>query len=173
METSATTHPTIDAAERARTAFDAINKREWNRAPEFWGPETVDHFLPVGVFQGTEAIRRYFEEMTAAVPDFKLDVQNIVADGATSVVQWRVTGTFDSAPFMGIEPTGKRIDMPGVDVIDWNDDGTIKHNTIYYDGAEFARQIGMLPPRDSSADRAMMTMFNGATKLRKRLRAGR
>src|SRR3954454_3923632 len=173
METSATTHPTVDAAERARTTFDALNQRQLERAPEFWGPESVDHFLPVGVFQGTEAIRRYFEEMFTAVPDGKLEVENIVAERATSVVQWRVTGTFDGAPFMGIEPTGKRIDMRGVDVMEWADDGTIKHNTIYYDGAEFARQIGMLPPRDSSADRAMLTIFNGATKLRKRLRAGR
>ena len=173
METSATTHPTVDAAERARVAFEDLGKRDLSRAPEYWGPETVDHFLPVGVFQGTDAIRGYFEQMFAAVSDFEMEVENIVAEGATSVVQWRARGTFDGAAFMGIEPTGKRIDMRGCDVIEWNDDGTIKHNTIYYDGAEFARQIGMLPPKDSAADRAVLTMFNGSTKLRKRLRAGR
>lgn len=170
METSATTHTPVDAAERARAAFDAINRREFDRAPEFWGPQTVDHFLPVGVFQGTEAIRGYFEDMTAAVPDFRLEIEDVIASGSHSVVQWRVKGTFDGAPFMGIQPTGRRIDMQGVDVIEWSEDGTIEHNTIYYDGAEFARQIGMLPPRDSAADRAMLTMFNGATKLKKRVR---
>jgi steroid delta-isomerase-like uncharacterized protein len=173
METSATTHPTVDAEARARATFEDLKNHDLSRANEFWGPESVDHFLPVGVFQGTDAIRGYFEEMFAAVPDFEIEVENIVAEGATSVVQWRTRGTFDGAPFMGIEPTGKRVDLRGCDVIEWNDDGTIKHNTIYYDGAEFARQIGMLPPRDSMADRAMMSMFNGATKLRKRLRAGR
>ena len=171
METSATTHPTVDPAERSRAAFDDLKNHDLSKATEYWGPETIDHFLPVGVFQGTEAIRGYFEDMFAAVPDFEIDVENIVAEGATSLVQWRVTGTFDGAPFQGIEPTGKRIDMRGCDVIEWNDDGTIKHNTIYYDGAEFARQIGLLPPRDSAADRGMLALFNGATKLRKRLRA--
>ena len=62
-------HPDI----RVRRIYDDLKRHDLSRAPEYWGPETVDHFLPVGVFQGTEAIRRYFEEMFAAVPDFDSD----------------------------------------------------------------------------------------------------
>ena len=170
METTASTHPAVDPAERARQTFADLDRHDLSRADEYWGPDTIDHFLPVGVYQGTEAIRRYFEELFAACPDFRIEVERIVAEGATSVVQWHATGTFNGAPFLGIEPTGRRTDMRGVDIIDWDDDGRIKHNTIYYDGAEFARQVGMLPPRDSMGDRALTTMFNGATKLRQRLR---
>jgi steroid delta-isomerase-like uncharacterized protein len=170
METTASTHQAVDAAERARQAFADLDRRDLSRANEYWGPDTIDHFLPVGTFQGTDAIRRYFEDMFAAVPDSRIEVERIVAQDNISVVQWRFTGTFDGAPFQGIEPTGRRVDMRGTDVIEWADDGTIKHNTIYYDGAEFARQIGMLPPRASMGDRALTTMFNSATKLRRSLR---
>jgi hypothetical protein len=75
-------------------------------------------------------------------------------------------GTFDGAPFQGIEPTGKAVDMRGVDVFDV-EDGLLIGCTGYYDGAEFARQAGMLPPRDSGAERAMTNAFNAVTKLRR------
>ena len=169
MESTAITHTTVDAAERARVSFDALGRRDLSKAEELWGPDSVDHFLPVGTYQGTEAIRGYFEELFAACPDFELEVERIVAEGNTSVVQWHCTGTFNGGSFLGIEPTGRRVDVRGADVMDWGEDGRLVHNTIYYDGAEFARQVGMLPRRDSGADRAVTAMFNGATKLRARL----
>jgi hypothetical protein len=106
------------------------------------------------------------------VPDWTLQIENVVDDGdRTAVVQWRATGTFDgSEPFIGIEPTGRRLDLRGVDVILVDADFKVATNTVYYDGVEFARQIGMLPPRDSAPERAMLAAFNGATKLRQRIR---
>ena len=40
-------------------------------------------------------------------------------------------------------------------------------NTAYYDGASFARQVGMLPPEGSGAERTMKSAFNAVTKVRK------
>ena len=45
---------------------------------------------------------------------------------------------------MGIEPTGKRVEMRGLDLLEV-EDGKIVSNTAFYDGIELARQIGMLP----------------------------
>ncbi|MDQ6914989.1 MAG: ester cyclase [Actinomycetota bacterium] len=166
METTATPSTTFDAGERAREAFEMLGRRDLSKADELWGPDSVDHFLPVGAYQGTEAIRGYFEGLFAAFPEFTLEVEDVVAQDNRAVVQWRGTGTFSGAPFLGIQPTGRRVEMRGVDVIEFDDQGRIAHNTIYYDGAEFARQVGMLPRRDSTGDRLLTTMFNGATKLR-------
>ena len=71
---------------------------------------------------------------------------------------------------MGIEPTGTRIDLPGVDVLRFDPEGRVTENVVYYDGAAFARQIGMLPRRDSAADRAMLHAFNATTKAKRRFR---
>jgi hypothetical protein len=46
--------------------------------------------------------------------------------------------------------------------------GFPKHNTIYYDGASFARQIGMLPAQGSRVDRSVIGAFNVSTRLRRR-----
>ena len=67
---------------------------------------------------------------------------------------------------MSIEPTGKPFEMRGLDLLEV-EEGLIVGNTAYYDGAEFARQAGMLPPQDSGAERAMKSAFNAVTKLRR------
>ena len=164
-----TTTPRVESPEQlARQAFEALDRHDLSRAQQFYGPDSVDHFLPVGEYRGGEAIIGYFRGLFAAVPDLRLDVERIVAAGDFTAVQWHARGTFTGAPFLGLEPTGRSIDMRGVDVIEWRD-GRVVHNTIYYDGAEFARQVGLLPPRDSAADRAITKAFNVATKARAKL----
>ena len=47
-------------------------------------------------------------------------------------------GTVSGGVFQGIEPTYKRADIRGADVMDVSD-GLVRHNTIYHDGVSFAR----------------------------------
>jgi hypothetical protein len=77
-------------------------------------------------------------------------------------------GHFTGAPFLGIDPTGKLIELRGLDLLEIEDGETVS-NTAYYDGAAFARQVGMLPPEGSGADRTMKSAFNAVTKVRKAL----
>lgn len=154
----------------ARAAFDAVAKHDADALAELTTPATVDDFVAVGEFRGSEAIRRFFSDTFAAFPDFTMTVDRIVAEAGTAVVQWHASGTFDGAPFQGIEPTGKPVELRGVDVMEIAD-GRIQRNTIYYDGAAFARQVGLLPRQGSGADRAMLSGFNAVTKLKRRVAA--
>jgi hypothetical protein len=97
-----------------------------------------------------------------------MTVDRVVADDTSAVVQWHAAGTFTGGPFQGITPTGRRADIRGVDVMEITD-GLIKH-TIYYDGATFARQIGLLPGLGSRADQALLAAFNAKTTLSQRAR---
>jgi hypothetical protein len=49
------------------------------------------------------------------------------------------------------------------------EDGRLRHNTIHYDGASFARDIGLLPAQGSAAERGMTALFNAATGVRRAL----
>jgi steroid delta-isomerase-like uncharacterized protein len=168
-----TTSTTQSLGERAREIFSAIfDNRDLSDPYRYWTDDSVDHFLAAGrSVRGAQALAQWFRDLFAAVPDWDLTIENAVDDGDRQVVvQWHATGTFTGAPFLGIEATGRPIDIRGVDVIRVDDDFKVVTNTVYYDGAEFARQIGMLPARDSTGDRAMLAAFNGATKLKARLR---
>jgi steroid delta-isomerase-like uncharacterized protein len=158
--------------EVARALFDSIPKRDLDIFSEYLHPDAVDEFIVLGEVRGRDRVRAFFAELYAAFPSFEMEVERVVADERTAVVQWRAAGKFTGGPFQGIEPTGRHVDIRGVDVMEV-EDGRLRHNTIYYDGASFARQIGMLPRRDSAADRGLMAAFNATTKLRSRIAARR
>jgi steroid delta-isomerase-like uncharacterized protein len=148
----------------ARGVFEAISGHNLDVLPELVPPDGVDDFVAVGEFHGPDAIRGFFAEMFAAFPDFSITVDRVVSGGSTAVVQWHASGTFTGGAFQGIHPTGRRVELRGVDVMDISD-GKIQRNTIYFDGAAMARQIGMLPQKDSPADRALLAAFNARTRL--------
>jgi steroid delta-isomerase-like uncharacterized protein len=154
-------------AEVARAIFDALGKKQLDDAMAYVAEDSVDDFVAIGRFEGKPAIRKFFEELLTAFPTFEVAVERIVGDDATAVVQWKASGDFTGGPFEGVEPTGKYVEIRGIDVMEIND-GTVRHNTIYYDGAAFARQVGILPRAGSTMDRAMLSAFNAATRLRKR-----
>jgi len=112
-----TVSKTKSAKELAQESFDALKRKDIAYAERFWGPESVDHFLAAGEHRGKDAIAAYFRELFAAFPDFSLEVERIVGEGDVAVVQWRAQGTFTGGRFMGIEPTGRPVEMRGVDVM--------------------------------------------------------
>lgn len=158
-------------AEVAAAVFDAVARRDAEGIIRFTDPGIVDDFVVLGEFKGQAAVRGFFEEMFAAFPDLEITVDRIVGDGASAAVQWHAEATFSGTAFQGIKATGRRVAVRGVDVMEIAD-GLMQHNTIYYDGAGFARQVGLLPAQGSRADRALLAMANGATSLKRRLRRG-
>ncbi len=67
-----------------------------------------------------------------------------MASETQAAVEWRTVGTFTGSPFEGVEATGGRLELRGLDLLEIEDDRILK-NTAYYDGAAFMRQLGMLP----------------------------
>lgn len=157
-------------AEVAESYFRAMAARDADAMAAHWHAEGVDHIVPVGVFRGPDEVRAFFGEVFAAVPDAETVVERVTADERGAVVQWRFSGTFSGAAFQGIEPTGRRTELRGADCLEI-EDGKIVRDTAYYDGMAFARGVGMLPGRDSGAEKAMFAAFNAVTKARERLSA--
>ena len=156
----------------ARDYFQGLIDRDLEAMAAFWDEQTVEDIVPVGILRGPDELRQFFGELFTAMPDLETTIDRIVADATTAVVQWRQSGTFRGGPFMGIEPTGKHVEVRGCDVIQI-EDGKLRRNTAFFDGAAFARAVGMLPPRESGAERAMYSAFNAMTKVRSRVQQRR
>lgn len=167
--TTPAAEPAKTPATVAREAFDAVTARDPDAIVRLGAPDARDDVVAVGELRGRDEIRRFFGEVFAAFPDFAMTVDRIVSDERTAVVQWHATGTFTGAPFLGALATGRPVTLKGVDVMEI-DAGLIRRNTIYYDGATMARQVGLLPSRDSKADRALLAAFNLRTRAARLLR---
>ena len=158
-----------DTAEVAASYFAAATARDAEGMASHWSEDGVDDLVPVGVLRGPGEVRSFFTELFTALPDLEFVVERTTAAGSVAAVQWRASGTFTGGPFQGIDPTGRRVELRGCDCVEV-EDGKVVRNTAYYDGMAFARAVGMMPPQDSPAERAMKTAFNGLTRLRGALR---
>src|ERR671922_965545 len=154
--------------QHARSAFDALARRDANGMGEHYREDCVVDIVPIGGFRGRQAVVDFFREAFAAVPDLETTVTRVIAGETQAAVEWRMSGNFTGGPFQGIDPTGKHVELRGFDLMEIEDGETVTH-TAYYDGASFARQVGMLPPEGSGAERMMKSAFNAVTKVRKAL----
>jgi steroid delta-isomerase-like uncharacterized protein len=150
--------------------FAALNRHDLGAAAEHLDPDVVEEITGVGILRGRDEVRTFFDGLMKAAPDMEVLIDRTVSEGDTTVVQWRMNGTFTGGPlFNGVQATGGRLQLRGCDVIEVRD-GRIVRNTAFQDGIELARALGMMPPQDSPAERAMIAAFNGATKLRTAVR---
>ena len=154
------------AEETALAAFNAFIAHDVEALLANWHPEGIQDWVALGIFRGHDEMRELFAGVFAAMPNAEMTIEHHLADERRCVIQWRQRGVNDGAPFMGIEPTGREIELRGVDVMEV-EDGLVVRNTVYYDGAAFARGLGMLPPQDSAAEKLMIGTFNGVTRLRR------
>jgi steroid delta-isomerase-like uncharacterized protein len=150
----------------ARSYFEALANRDTDAMAGHWRADGVADLVPLGPLRGTMEIVAFFRELFAAVPDLETTVTRVVAGESQAAVEWRMTGHFTGGAFQGVDPTGRHVDIRGLDLVQI-EDGEIVGITAYYDGMTFARQIGLMPPENSSAENAMKSAFNAATKVRR------
>ena len=153
------------AEETVRAYFDAVIARDPEAMASYWSEEGIEEIVPVGIFRGPAEVREYFTELFGAVPDLEMTVERVLAQEANVLVQWRASGTFTGTALMGIEATGRRIELRGLDWLEVEGE-LITRNTAFADGAALARGMGMLPPQGSAAEKAMFGAFNALTKAR-------
>jgi steroid delta-isomerase-like uncharacterized protein len=166
IETADAPSGQASAEQVVRAAFEALGRRDADAMHGYYSPDVVEDVVPIGVFRGPDEVVDFFKQVLAAIPDLETSVSRLVPGEREVAVEWRMTGTFSGAPFRGIDPTGRRIELRGLDLFEV-EDGLIVGNTGYYDGAEFARQVGLMPALDSGAERALKGAFNAVTKVRK------
>ena len=156
--------------EVARSYFGAMAARDADAMAAHWHPDGVHDVVPLRPLRGPEEVRSFFVELFAAMPGAETVVERVTADERVAAVEWRLSGAFSGEAFQGIDPTGRRVELRGVDCLEI-EQGKIVQGTVYYDAMAFARGIGMLPDRDSAAEKAMFAAFNAVTKVRERLAA--
>jgi steroid delta-isomerase-like uncharacterized protein len=149
----------------ARAYFDAVAARDVDAMAQCWAPGGIDHLAPLNRdLRAPDELRAFFTQTFAAMPDMRFEVLDLVAARNQAAVRWRATGTFCGGPFEGIEPTGDRIVLEGIDMLTV-EDGRIQHNDAYYDSGQFARAVGLMPPADSKMEQRMAGAFNARTRL--------
>jgi glyoxylase-like metal-dependent hydrolase (beta-lactamase superfamily II)/predicted ester cyclase len=175
MQQAAATRKRISGSKAeavARRYFGAIDARDLDQAVSLWAEGGREYVRGQVDVLAPEGVRGFIGELIGALPDLGMQVVSTTTEGERCGVQWRLTGTFAGpGNFGGIAPTGLPVELEGFDLLTVRG-GLIQSNDAFTDSMSFARQIGMMPPQDSGAEKRMMQAFNAKTRLSARLGAG-
>jgi len=129
--------------------------------------DVVERIVPIGIYDGRQAVLAYHEQMFAAAPDFRVEVTHGAAVGDAVLAAWELSATFTGAPFEALRPNGRRVRLDGASTQVVRE-GRVASAEVIFDGASYARQVGMLPIRGSAADRAILAALNLRSRLQTR-----
>ncbi len=156
----------------ARRYFGAIDEKDLEGAVALWAPGGHDNVHGRVDALAPEGVREFLGELMAAMPDLSMQVVSTTTEGDRCGVHWRLKGTFAGPGSVGpIAPTDSPIELEGFDLLTVQD-GLIQHNEAFTDSMTFARQLGMMPPQDSTAEARMTSAFNAKTRLARAIGPG-
>jgi steroid delta-isomerase-like uncharacterized protein len=105
---------------------------------------TLDDPALPETLHGHDGVRRFAEATFRAFPDFRIEgieAPYLAPDGPRAVARWRMTGTMEGPwEFMGLPATGRRMDIRGVDIWEFEDERLHRYELVY-DGLELAQQL--------------------------------
>ncbi|HEX8741927.1 MAG TPA: nuclear transport factor 2 family protein [Thermoleophilaceae bacterium] len=120
---------------------------------------------------GRDGVRRFATETFRMVPDFVVsptDDPYVSPTAARVLLPYVMRGTM-SGPwvFLDMAPTGRSFEIEGVDRWEMRD-GLIAHYSTYFDSLSLSRQLGVLPPEGSRADRAITRLQHVQARFQRR-----
>jgi steroid delta-isomerase-like uncharacterized protein len=83
-------------------------------------------------------------EIRTAMPDFKVTLEDIIAEGDKVVTRWTSQGTHEGI-YVGIPPTGKKASWTGVTIARCESSGKVAETWWSYDMLGALQQLGVVP----------------------------
>ncbi len=131
-------------ATQDRFGAEVVNKGDIDALDELVAADFVDHDPAPDQGPGLAGFKDFWTTFRAAFPDLSVAVDHLVADNENIALAYRATGTQDG-PFMGIKPTGKAIDVRGMQIARFSD-GRMVERWGSSDQLAILQQIGAVPP---------------------------
>ena len=101
-------------------------RHDLDRLSDFISPEFVNHTVQPPFAPTFEGAKQLHEMLIAAFPDMRFVIRDMVAEGDKVVTYKTLQGTHQG-DFMGIPPTGKRIECDVIDIMRIADGKCLEH----------------------------------------------
>jgi predicted ester cyclase len=142
--------PDPEAARVARNTeiihrfYRALNNKQRDVFSEIVHSNFVHHGGASGDFVGPKALADSLEPLYAAMPDWHISEEYIVAQGDRVAVRGTISGTHLGS-FMGAAPTGKKVSWTALFIYRLDDEGKIIERWQDLDGITMLQQLGVIP----------------------------
>jgi len=132
-------------ADVAKEQVIAYNEKDWDRARAALAPEVI--YDEVGThrrIKGVDDVLTAWKGWATAIPDSRATFQSEFVSGNTAVLEITWKGTHEGPLNTGdreIPPTGKKIELRAVQVVDVDND-RVRSVRQYFDLGTLLKQIG-------------------------------
>jgi steroid delta-isomerase-like uncharacterized protein len=135
---------TTNLATYAETINEAWNSHDIEQVLSFYSPEYIgDDVGQASLLRGHEGLRAMLETYWQAFPDLQFRVTDRLIQDSRLVVAWVAEGTHQGT-IMNIPPTGHKVEVRGVSIIDV-ENGLVVRGQYIWDLAGMLRHMGLLP----------------------------
>jgi steroid delta-isomerase-like uncharacterized protein len=125
---------------------DAWNAHDLDAIMAMHAPDMVFENHTAGESAQGEAVREHIGAIFDTWPDIRFEGRRTYCREGLVVQEWTATATHTNTMRRGdlvAEPTGKRVEWNGLDVIPF-EDGLVKRKDVYSDSVSILRQVGLL-----------------------------
>lgn len=124
--------------------YEAVNRQHREAVYELVHSKFVNHGGAAGNIEGPKALVDSLEPFYAAMPDWHVSEDIVVAEGDRVASLGTITGTHLS-PFMGAAPSGNKVSWKGIIIYRLDDDGKIVERWQGFDSLGMLTQLGVIP----------------------------
>src|SRR5512146_1092329 len=137
--------------ETLRAAYDSWNKRDFDGVVQNMA-DNVSYTDQANnrIITSRQGFRDYVESWAKAMTDGRISNYEFIDAGDTVVAQFTGTGTNDG-PFMGLQPTGKRLTFSFCEICRFDKHGRVISGGAYYDVYSILTQLGHVRPLAQAA----------------------
>jgi steroid delta-isomerase-like uncharacterized protein len=134
-----------EATVARRFIEQVLDTGDWSSAAELLTDDVVMHHpsAPEPI-RGREAVQAFLGVFRTGMPDLRLRVEDVTADGDRVAARWSAHGTHTGEMF-GIPPTGNEIDIHGISFFRFAD-GRIAEDWVEENTLGVLQQLGVIPP---------------------------
>ena len=125
---------------------EAWNDHDLDAIMSMHAPDMVFENHTAGESAQGEAVREHIGSIFKTWPDIHFETRRLYARDGVVTQEWTATATHSNSMRRGdlvAEPTSKKIEWRGVDVIPF-EDGLITRKDVYSDSVSILRQLGLL-----------------------------
>ena len=136
-------------SEQNKTAVRRLFNELWNQgnlqvADELIAPTYTHHDSSSPDFgKGPESEKKRVNLYRTAFQDFRLNIEDLYAEGETVVARWSCRGVH-KGELNGIAPTGKQFAITGITIARFSN-GKIVEGFVNWDALGMMRQLGVVP----------------------------
>lgn len=112
-----TSESVLSKKQLLRRWFDRVwNQRDEKTIYELMAKDCIAHGLPPDEIVGPDGFLPFYRRFTAAMPDLRITVEDLLEEDDRVAARWTGTGTLSNHG-IGVAPTGKRMAITGMTIL--------------------------------------------------------